>query len=824
MRLLKGRLGRVDGPRLRQSVLAVAALIGFCFGGARPAHAWKPNTHMFAANLAVQPILNGQNTIVIDGQSYAVDPRIAGAIRNFPTYYRGGVVGPDAFPDIFVGQSRIHPDNRAGNGAEPGAGNGPGHSFSHEWLSHVYEAGWAYYNARGGDAAGQQALAFTYGYLTHAAGDMWGHSFVNEFARGIFPDFTDIGNLDIAARHIIVEGYVGKRTPQTDLALQSPSQFIYLTLIADASHGGFVDSAGEDAGTLGRGIIFDFFFGLRDTLETERDILIPLSIFDPGLIPVIVYSSFWIDDVDDGLHAWVPELSQPVATALFTNGDFDAAGDVVSEFVTERILPMIGFPDFVVAVIEALDVFADLIEPLKEAAKDLRDWVIKQAVGIDVEEVKEWLTDPDTFINSGDPIINLGPDTSQKLDALLAAQNNLLNESQFRALHNTTNLSAMILLDANGLDQVLYNHRVGPMYANLPGSKQNAMLGFIRSLDANQQWRLTSTQEGDVVPGTQTPRQHGEGMPLWVDCLSRIRVFRSIFRDWQHTENFPDLGEGGQILSSTPAPTSTLAVVGPSVTREGSVYVGNTTQFKVDGVTSYFWNTDEITLTGQVEAPGGGLSPLTAGTGSLQIGPLSGPDGAYQVKYFAQGLCEIREDGQSRTFVLDQTPPTIAVNVPGEGQVFDVNKTFALSFDVTDGGAGVGSFAATFDGKSISSGATIDTFLLSAGNHQLVVTAADSVGNQATVTRTFSVHATLAGLRTAMLRAYSTGLATRPPQSGMIQRIDNAIRLEAQGQKTGLLNELAAIKDVVTQNSGTGIDPAFASRFNGWIDDFVARL
>lgn len=826
MSFLKDRSERAEAPRLRKGILALAVLVGLSFSGARPAHAWKPNTHMFAANLAVQPILDGQNSILIDGQSYAVDPRIAEAIRNQPTYYRGGVVGPDGFPDIFVGQSRIHPDNRAHNGAEPGGGAGPGHSFSHEWLRHVYEAGWVYYNAHNGDAAGQQALAFTYGYLTHAAGDMWGHTFVNEFARGIFPDFTDILNLDIAVRHIIVEGYIGNRTPQTDLALQSPSEFIYLTLIADGAHGGFVDSAGQDARSLGRGIIFDFFFDLKDTVASERDALLPFVILDPvTLIPVIFFCDAWVDDLQDGLTAWVPELSQPVATALFTNDDFGAAGDVASDFVTNRVLSMIGFPDFVVAVIQALEFFSDLIEPLKEAAKELRNFVLKQALGIDIEEIKAFLTNPDTFINSTDPIINLGAGTSQKLDALMAAENNLLNEQQFKALHNTTNLSSLILLDANGLDQLLFNHRVGPLYANLPAEKQNAMLGFIRSLDANHQWRLGSTQEGDVVPGTQTPRQHGEGMPIWVDCLSRLRVFRSIFKDWQHNENFPDLGEDGQILSNTPPPTSTLSVVGPSVVANGKQFVGNTTQFKVDGVTSHFWNLDEITLTGQFQAPDGTLGGLTAGAGSVQVGPLSGPDGNYQVKYFAEGLCGIKEGEQSRTFVLDQTPPTITVAVPNEGQAFDVNQTFVLSFSAADAGAGVATVAAKLDGQPIASGTTVDAFLLTAGNHQVVVTAADTLGNQATFTRTFSVHATLAGLRDALNRAYDAGLITKPQnRQALIHRVDDAIKHQSSGQTGPMVNDVQSIQAIMTSHSGDGVEPEFASRVIGWIADFVARL
>ena len=78
--------------------------------------AFKPNTHLYTGNLAIESILNGMDSVIIDGKSYSVDNRIAESIRSYPDYYRGGVVGPDGFPDIYVGQAFIHPDTRCENG------------------------------------------------------------------------------------------------------------------------------------------------------------------------------------------------------------------------------------------------------------------------------------------------------------------------------------------------------------------------------------------------------------------------------------------------------------------------------------------------------------------------------------------------------------------------------------------------------------------------------------------------------------------------------------------------------------------------------------
>ena len=135
----------------------------------------------------------------------------------------------------------------------------------------MYDAAWDYYNKHNGDAEARKALAFMYGFLTHATGDMWGHTLVNDFANGIFPSIDEItnniGTLGYATRHIIVESYIGEHTPDTNLAINSPNDFIYRSLI-DAD---FIDSNGKSTRELGRGQIFDYFYNLRDSTRPKFD-------------------------------------------------------------------------------------------------------------------------------------------------------------------------------------------------------------------------------------------------------------------------------------------------------------------------------------------------------------------------------------------------------------------------------------------------------------------------------------------------------------------------------------------------------------------------
>src|SRR5262245_53169411 len=70
---------------------------------------FKPNTHLETGLDVLDDIQDG--TITIEGQSLAVDSRIVDALKNHPAFYKAGVIGPDGFPDLIMGQSVIHPVN-----------------------------------------------------------------------------------------------------------------------------------------------------------------------------------------------------------------------------------------------------------------------------------------------------------------------------------------------------------------------------------------------------------------------------------------------------------------------------------------------------------------------------------------------------------------------------------------------------------------------------------------------------------------------------------------------------------------------------------------
>src|SRR6266545_4477785 len=207
--------------------------------------AFKPYTHVEIAKDVLADLFGDPNTTLDDGKltiagnEYDVHPKIVAALKDYSEFYFAGAVGPDGFPDLAMGQGVIHPTDTG------------------TWLTRILDMAW---QAQSDDSFSEveksQILAWSYGFLTHAAGDQWSHTLVNEFSEGVFPAFADIltdqRDLANAVRHILVEAYVGNAThgfdgnrddrtrlPDGDVSddstpavpLDAPIRFIYETLI-----------------------------------------------------------------------------------------------------------------------------------------------------------------------------------------------------------------------------------------------------------------------------------------------------------------------------------------------------------------------------------------------------------------------------------------------------------------------------------------------------------------------------------------------------------------------------------------------------------------
>ncbi|MEO8290843.1 MAG: hypothetical protein ABI649_07595 [Gaiellaceae bacterium] len=390
----------------RVYLVLLAGLVALAFAGT--AQAWKPPTHEKGVELPLLQMVTG-NTVTIDDISgdptkavtVQANPTIVQALRQYPDAYRAGVMGPDAWPDMYFGQSQIHPDTRTHNGrqAQPQANK----SITDEWLSYLWEAAWRpdpsiYIQSfvpipLPADYVDQRLrnIAFVVGYIAgHANGDMWAHTFMNSpaLANGVFPDFTDVKHGDIAIKHTIVEGYIDKHRPGyklTSYPIDPPKEFIVSTLLLS-------DFARDHADHVILDPFTAKFWELQRDIEelefdnTHQDCSIddaedctaiqhqplgdqsshthfvcqvhgcgpdisdsPINFIELGIdSALLAYYRAWQDDIKDGLVAWV-DMNRVVAEELFAGkkADITKITDAAHDWILAHYLSMLGFPDFV---------------------------------------------------------------------------------------------------------------------------------------------------------------------------------------------------------------------------------------------------------------------------------------------------------------------------------------------------------------------------------------------------------------------------------------------------------------------------------------------
>ena len=106
--------------------------------------------------------------------------------------------------------------NRGGPGPDP-------------WLAHLWAKA---YGPPGTPDSTGPCRAFVAGYLVHAAGDIYGHTFINHYTGDAFHFSPKPEN---AIKHIVLEGYFGLRTPDPtsyDARIdEGVAEFIYRNMI-----------------------------------------------------------------------------------------------------------------------------------------------------------------------------------------------------------------------------------------------------------------------------------------------------------------------------------------------------------------------------------------------------------------------------------------------------------------------------------------------------------------------------------------------------------------------------------------------------------------
>lgn len=483
-------------------LLSSLFLLGFgtalsTFSIAAPAYAWKPNTHIYLAEEALKDAVDdckisinrtdyrNQKKLGRLG-TYSIDPQLCNSLRQNPQQYRAGLLGPDAYPDILTGQRVIHAEV-----STPGGSNA--------WLDHIWTSQ---------PRNDPRVQAFTLGFLTHAAGDMYAHTLINNYAGGEFSVGPN------AVRHVVLEGYIGKRTPdirdarnrtvnENSYSISGVERFIYDSMVNAQPNTVLADRLliGNESSTSVPSVYSNLKIRLNKDIEKRGNCRGIFGIPNPICLAIKSYEKAWIKDIDAGLKEW-PKVSHKVAKAIVfdTNGSsFSEADDVLSEYVNRHLLSMSGAPDFVGLTNEIIGNISDAIIPslLKEAIsqmkRDLLNYLLSEAFGITVDKMEAYAKNPERHF---DRILNQ-PYGNAKITTLRTFNREALklrdtgysqpsqrfDYEQFPAAYNTVLLSKLIMLSPEGINQLLQD-----LGSSARLQQPNVMIGFIRSLDSDNEW------------------------------------------------------------------------------------------------------------------------------------------------------------------------------------------------------------------------------------------------------------------------------------------------------------------------------------------------
>lgn len=482
------------------------------------AFAWKPTTHVYLGQQALEDALDdGEVTIPrVDYEkgeiigtigTYKVDSNILAALRSNPSQYRAGILGPDAYPDIVTGQQVIHPFS------------------TNKWLESLWNSS---------NTANNNAIrAFTIGYITHAAGDMYGHTFVNNFSGGDFTVEPPAGPAN-AIKHIVVEGYIDKRLDAGALngnffnaSIDGVENFIYQNMV-DAKPGTYLNDellkAGGDGTKFSIPRIYsniraklqrdiDEYYAKKEDYDRRAKACKPLDFRCSRTLilaekakymatngPIVTYKEAWRADIDRGLKA-LPGVSHEVAKALFFNpsrsADTQTAEDILQRYATNHLLSMSGAPDFVGLSANVIDKIISavtpdfLLEPIRQLKEDVLNTMLQKSLGMTKQDLKEYMTSPDKYFNqvmgggAGEKV-NLEQFNTKYLKINDSGYTNPSESFDYRkvsAAYNTVIMSKLILLSPSEVNRLMTDlgstERLGT---------SNIMLGFISTLDGDNEW------------------------------------------------------------------------------------------------------------------------------------------------------------------------------------------------------------------------------------------------------------------------------------------------------------------------------------------------
>ena len=462
------------------------------------ARRWKINTHLFAANKALADALDGKVTIPPYGE-IPIAASAWRALRNAPAAYRAGVLAPDLFPDMYTGGWVLHSDT-------------PNEWTADQWMRHVWSKARAWQDAGERD----KVMAFAYGFLTHGAGDMWAHTYVNQKADGAWVTFIGPAR-STALKHVVLEGYVGAHTPPTDLSLDVWPRFVANILIKDAVARQHMPVARHYKRWLD---LYDWLGPQIDRAKAQMNKNIDNDApywmkctVNPIPCAKKEQMEAWRLDINRGLRAMV-DSSQSLGEALMHHETGEGIG-AMTGWMKEWVPKMFGAH----AIGEGASEMAEFMEWVGDPLAPINKAIMDEVQRFMKEEFPKYYTlylavkDPATQMdNAGFP-----EGTRQLVDqdmGIAPGADRPFDWTAFEPMYNTVILSKLILLDGDGLNELARRAGVPALFP--PGEDTNVMLGVFRSMTQSYQWT------GELIKATTRfgicGPENGEPLPPEAVC------------------------------------------------------------------------------------------------------------------------------------------------------------------------------------------------------------------------------------------------------------------------------------------------------------------
>ncbi|RAV22012.1 polysaccharide lyase family 8 super-sandwich domain-containing protein [Paenibacillus contaminans] len=242
------------------------------------------------------------------------------------------------------------------------------------------------------------------------------------------------------------------------------------------------------------------------------------------------------------------------------------------------------------------------------------------------------------------------------------------------------------------------------------------------------------------------------------------------------------------------------------------------------------WHTSSQTVTLTATDAGSGVAgtffSINGGAESQGGSVELSEDGVFEISYFSVDVAGNREQAKSAQVRIDRTGPSVEAPAAAGGSVaISVYRTDAvnISFTITDPLSGVASAEVKLDGGMVSQPVSLSPLTLAAGDHTIVVTAADNAGNVTVQPFTLKVLMDADHLDDMLQYAAAQGWITHHGILNSLMSKAEHIQKQLSGGEVKS-QAFKPLQNEVQAQAGKKIEAGFASKLLADIEYMISRL